>query len=42
MRREWQLGTVQLDSAARAFRSALVNSLGEEERPVMIHRALLD
>lgn len=42
MRREWQLGTVQLDfSMPERFDLHYVNSAGEEERPVMIHRALL-
>ncbi len=42
MRREWQLGTVQLDfSLPERFDLHFVNSTGAEERPVMIHRALL-
>lgn len=42
MRREWQLGTVQLDfSMPERFDLHFVNSAGEHERPVMIHRALL-
>ena len=42
MRREWQLGTVQLDfSLPERFDLHFVNSAGQEERPVMIHRALL-
>jgi len=42
MRREWQLGTVQLDfSLPERFDLHFVNSDGREERPVMIHRALL-
>ncbi len=42
MRREWQLGTVQLDfSMPERFDLHFVNSGGAEERPVMIHRALL-
>jgi threonyl-tRNA synthetase len=42
MRREWQLGTVQLDFALpERFDLHFVNSAGQEERPVMIHRALL-
>lgn len=42
MRREWQLGTVQLDfSMPERFGLHFVNSSGTEERPVMIHRALL-
>jgi threonyl-tRNA synthetase len=42
MRREWQLGTVQLDfSLPERFDLRFVNSEGREDRPVMIHRALL-
>jgi threonyl-tRNA synthetase len=42
MRREWQLGTVQLDfSLPERFDLHFVNSEGRDERPVMIHRALL-
>jgi threonyl-tRNA synthetase len=42
MRREWQLGTVQLDfGLPERFDLHFVNSAGQEERPVMIHRALL-
>jgi len=42
MRREWQLGTVQLDfSLPERFDLHFVNSEGHEQRPVMIHRALL-
>src|SRR6185295_1731815 len=42
MRREWQLGTVQLDfSLPERFDLAFINKEGREERPVMIHRALL-
>ncbi len=42
MRREWQLGTVQLDfSMPERFDLHFVNSEGQHERPVMIHRALL-
>ncbi len=42
MRREWQLGTVQLDFALpERFDLQFVNSDGGRERPVMIHRALL-
>jgi threonyl-tRNA synthetase len=42
MRREWQLGTVQLDFALpERFDLHFVNSAGQGERPVMIHRALL-
>jgi threonyl-tRNA synthetase len=42
LRREWQLGTIQLDfSLPERFALAFINSEGREERPVMIHRALL-
>ena len=43
LRREWQLGTIQLDfSHAGALRPALTwTPTGSEERPVMIHRAML-
>ena len=42
MRREWQLGTVQLDFALpERFDLEFVNRDGRKERPVMIHRALL-
>ncbi len=42
MRREWQLGTVQLDFALpERFDLHFINADGKEERPVMIHRALL-
>jgi threonyl-tRNA synthetase len=42
MRREWQLGTVQLDFALpERFDLHFINAAGKEERPVMIHRALL-
>jgi threonyl-tRNA synthetase len=42
MRREWQLGTVQLDfSLPDRFDLAFVNNEGRDERVVMIHRALL-
>jgi threonyl-tRNA synthetase len=42
MRREWQLGTVQLDfSLPERFDLHYVDSSGQHERPVMIHRALL-
>jgi threonyl-tRNA synthetase len=42
MRREWQLGTVQLDfSLPERFDLHFINREGREERPVMIHRALL-
>jgi threonyl-tRNA synthetase len=42
MRREWQLGTIQLDfGLPERFDLHFINSAGGEERPVMIHRALL-
>jgi len=42
LRREWQLGTIQLDfSLPERFALGFINSEGREERPVMIHRALL-
>jgi threonyl-tRNA synthetase len=42
MRREWQLGTAQLDfSMPERFDLHFINSSGQHERPVMIHRALL-
>jgi threonyl-tRNA synthetase len=42
LRREWQLGTVQLDFfLPERFELGFINSEGKEERPVMIHRALL-
>jgi threonyl-tRNA synthetase len=42
MRREWQLGTVQLDfSLPERFDLHFINREGQQERPVMIHRALL-
>jgi threonyl-tRNA synthetase len=42
LRREWQLTTVQLDYAMpERFDLGYVSAAGTEERPVMIHRALL-
>jgi len=42
MRREWQLGTVQLDfSLPERFELDYVGNEGRDERVVMIHRALL-
>ena len=42
MKRGWQLGTVQLDfSMPERFDLGYVSPAGVEERPVMIHRALL-
>jgi len=42
MKRGWQLGTVQLDfSMPERFDLGYISPAGAEERPVMIHRALL-
>jgi threonyl-tRNA synthetase len=42
MKREWQLSTAQLDfSMPERFELAFVDSSGSEQRPVMIHRAIL-
>jgi threonyl-tRNA synthetase len=42
LRREWQLTTIQLDYALpERFDLTYVSAEGKEERPVMIHRALL-
>ena len=42
LRREWQLTTIQLDYALpERFDLSYVSAEGKEERPVMIHRALL-
>ena len=42
MKRGWQLGTVQLDfSMPERFDLGYVSPAGAEERPVMIHRAIL-
>ncbi len=42
LRRDWQLTTIQLDYALpERFDLAYVSAEGKEERPVMIHRALL-
>jgi threonyl-tRNA synthetase len=42
LRREWQLTTIQLDYALpERFDLTYVSPEGKEERPVMIHRALL-
>lgn len=39
--REWQLATVQLDfHMPQAFDLSYINEKGEQERPVMIHRAI--
>ena len=42
MGREWQLGTAQMDfSLPERFNLDFINSDGEKERPVVIHRAML-
>jgi len=42
LEREWQLGTVQLDfMMPERFDLTYTGSSGEEERPVMVHRAVL-
>ncbi len=42
MKREWQLGTIQLDfSMPERFDLHYIDSEGNRRRPVMIHRALL-
>ena len=42
MKRGWQLGTVQLDfSMPERFDLGFVSASGTDERPVMIHRAIL-
>ena len=42
MKREWQLSTIQLDfSMPERFDLRFIDSGGGEERPVMIHRAIL-
>lgn len=42
LRREWQLGTIQLDySMPERFDLSYVTSQGDEAQPVMIHRAIL-
>ena len=42
MGREWQLGTAQMDfSLPERFNLEFINSKGEKERPVVIHRAML-
>jgi threonyl-tRNA synthetase len=39
--REWQLATIQLDfNAPERFDLSFVNEKGEDERPVVIHRAI--
>jgi len=42
MKREWQLSTAQLDfSMPERFELGYIDSNGEQQRPVMIHRAVL-
>ena len=42
MGREWQLGTAQMDfSLPERFNLEFVNTEGNKERPVVIHRAML-
>ncbi len=42
LKRKWQVATIQLDSnMPERFDLAYTNSAGAEERPVMIHRAIL-
>ena len=42
MGREWQLGTAQMDfSLPERFNLDFINSDGEKEKPVVIHRAML-
>ena len=42
MGREWQLGTAQMDfSLPERFKLDFINSDGEKEKPVVIHRAML-
>ena len=42
MGREWQLGTAQMDfSLPERFNLEFINTKGEKERPVVIHRAML-
>ena len=42
LKRRWQVATIQLDSnMPERFGLAYTNSAGAEERPVMIHRAIL-
>ena len=42
MGREWQLGTAQMDfSLPERFNLDFINSNGEKEKPVVIHRAML-
>jgi threonyl-tRNA synthetase len=42
LKRKWQVATIQLDyNAPERFDLSYTNSAGAEERPVMIHRAIL-
>lgn len=42
LEREWQLGTIQLDfNLPERFQLKFIDSNGQEQRPVMIHRAIL-
>src|SRR5208282_4690768 len=42
LKRKWQVATIQLDyNAPERFDLTYTNSAGAEERPVMIHRAIL-
>ncbi len=42
LKRKWQVATIQLDyNAPEGFDLTYTNSAGAEERPVMIHRAIL-
>ena len=42
MGRIWQCGTIQLDmNLPERFNCTFINSKGEKERPIMLHRAIL-
>ena len=42
MGRVWQCGTIQLDmNLPERFNCSFINSKGEKERPIMLHRAIL-
>ena len=42
MGRVWQCGTIQLDmNLPERFNCTFINSKGEKERPIMLHRAIL-
>ncbi len=42
LKRDWQLGTIQCDfNLPKAFELSFVNENNENERPVMLHRAIL-